>query len=352
VSDSTATTLCTARALVADYRAPARTTQRAYMADVARLVAGSTAIRARRTSDRYRAAWVWYWRRRIVTLLASDSDAPETLAQLRQAIAILQRIPAGSTDPTANLRCNRRTLFRGPRSKTSPQRDGLAGVSSQRDWRNSMIHAADSFVRPALLLLALSGLRPCELDQGVVLLQQDDLLWLRIRGGKVTQKNGQPHRTLAFSVTHPWARQLATSLDLMDGAAAGYRLDRRRLQRVVARAAEHCMADVARRPSCLSFRHQFASGLKRAGFEPELIGAALGHASVRTQGMYGRTNFGRGGNLPIVIAVPRPVRCSSERPPRAVSVASRASSHIVSVPPAIAATPATCHVRVRHAITR
>lgn len=351
MSDSIAT-LRSARNLVADYRAPALATQRAYLADVMRLLDGSTAIRARRTSDRYRAAWVWYWRDRLVTFLATSSDAPDTLAQIRQSITVLERTPCGSTDPAANLRSGRCTLFRGTRTKSSPQRDGLTAVQMQNDWRARMIDAAEPFFRPALLLLALCGLRPGELGKGVVLLLQGDLLWLRIRGGKVTDKNGQPHRTLAFHVANPSVSQLTESLDLVDGAPAGYRIDRRRLQRAVARAAERGLADLAHRPSCLSFRHQFASDLKRAGFAPEMVGAALGHASARTQGMYGRALLGRGGDLPIVIDAPRPVRLPSGRLPIAVSDSSRSTSHIVSVPLEIAASPSTSHATARHGITR
>lgn len=345
-------TLRSASNLVADYRAPALATQRAYLSDVTRLLDGSTAIRARRTSDRYRAAWVWYWRDRLVTLLATGSDAPDTLAQIRQSITMLERIPCGSADPAANLRSGRRTLFRGARTKSSPQRDGLAGFQMQNDWRARMIDAVEPFFRPALLLLALCGLRPCELGKGVVLLLQGDLLWLRIRGAKVTNQNGQPHRTLAFHVANPWAGLLADSLGLVDGAAAGYRVDRKRLQRVVAAAAERGLADLAHRPSCLSFRHQFASDLKRAGFAPEMVGAALGHASARTQGMYGRALLGRGGDLPIVIDALRPVRLLPKRLRMAVSGSSRSASHIVSVPLEIAASPSTSHATVHHGITR
>lgn len=341
-----------ARALVEDYRAPALATQRAYLADVARLLDGSTAIRARRTSDRYRAAWVWYWRSRIVTLLATGSDSTDTLAKIRQSITILERTPCGSTDPAANLRSGRRTLFRGVGTKSSPQRDGLADLHCDKDWRVRMIDAVEPFFRPALLLLALCGLRPSELAKGVVLLLQGDLLWLRIRGGKVTEKNGQPHRTLAFHVANPWAGLLAETLDLVEGAAAGYRVDRRRLQRAVARAAEHGLPWLVHRPSCISFRHQFASDLKCARVTPDMIGAALGHASARTQGMYGRAVFGRGGDMPIMIAARRQVRPMPGQPQMAISSSSGSASHIVSVPPAITDGPSPGHIKAQHGHAR
>jgi integrase len=302
----------TGQAFRDDCGGPSPGTQKAYLRDVARLLEDSAVIGSRQTSYRYRAAWGWF----LENALRQDTLTPELRAQLKEA---LRRCPRGSDQILDNI--GRQPLYRASRERLQGKRPGLARLPL--NWRERLIAAAgNTGLGAALCLLGLTGLRPSELERGVVLVRGAQELGLAIAGSKVHGDRGQPWRMLVLEGAHPWAGELMNRLSLEDSAPAGFRYPKALLQRQLRLLAERCFPDVARQhlPSALSFRHQFSSDLKRSGVALSVIAASLGHRSERTSQVYGLKSQGRAGGHGLIQArAGAPIRPEVRR------------SHIVSV---------------------
>jgi len=290
---------------------PSLKTQQAYLRDIHRLLDGQAIIGARRTSYRYRAAWVWFLQQTL-----NGEVAPHLRAKL---LAALEQCPPGS-DRFAENR-GRKSAYQGEHIQSQSKRPGLRSLPD--DWREQLIDGADdAHLFIALSLLSLTGLRPSELARGVTVLWKDSLVAVGIAGSKLGADRGQPWRILSLEIHHPWVVGLIDALELEEGAAIGFRHPKAKVQRQIRRLAEFCfpMVSTEHLSSPLSFRHQFSSDLKRAGVSRHVIAAALGHASERTSEIYGRKSQGRAGKNGLVTA-------SAQREIRLA----RGCSHIVSV---------------------
>lgn len=290
---------------------PSLKTQQAYLRDTQRLLDGRAVIGARRTSYRYRAAWVWFLQQAL-----NGEVAPPLRAKL---LAALERCPPGS-DRFAENR-GRKSAYQDQHIKSQSKRPGLRSLPN--DWREQLIGGVDdAHLFISLSLLSLTGLRPSELERGVTVLWKDSLLAVGISGSKLGSDRGQPWRILSLDGHHPWVVGLIDALELEEGAAIGFRYPKAKVQRQIRGLAESCFPTVstAHLPSPLSFRHQFSSDLKRAGVSRHVIAAALGHASERTSEIYGRKSQGRAGGTGLV-------KASAQREIRLA----RGCSHIVSV---------------------
>ena len=290
---------------------PSPNTQQAYLRDVARLLAGKAQIKCRRTSYRYRAAWVWFLQQHT-----GDSDiAPQLLQKIEAA---LEACPPGS-DQFADNR-GRVSMYQGAAGRGKSKRPALRKLPA--DWRDQMLESideADIFI--AMCILVLTGLRPSELERGVVVLWMNQQVNIGIKGSKLRADRGQPWRSLSIDEGNRIARALVDVLELEPNAPAGFRYAKALLQRDCRGWAASCFPEICPRdlPSPLSFRHQFASDLKLAGASRQLVAAALGHGCERTSEIYGRKSQGRtGGGL---------VNASAARQIRSI----RGFAHIVSV---------------------
>ncbi|GEM_PF-1591010 len=323
-----------AKAALEDFVAPSAATQVAYRRDVQRLMGDQVAIKAIRTSYRYRAAWVWFWKHQISQHLSepdgesSPNDHPELVVAVEHALRMLSITPPGGRQVAESLRQDRSGPKTGLRRLQQKKRQGLSILPAQ--WREQMLERSlGSDVESALLVLAMTGCRPSELARGVIINFGEQKLNILIVGSKLGVDMGQPVRLQQFSVEDAWAARLLETLALEHHAPACYAFPAKRLARRIGRLAQEQFFVEGGGPSPLSFRHQFAADLKKCGVSQEQIAAALGHQSVRTQGMYGDRKNGHsraGGGLLQSSAV-RPIRGA-----KGVPAAEGGLSHIVSMP--------------------
>lgn len=175
---------------------------------------------------------------------------------------------------------------------------GLKALSKQGDFRLRLAAAAGKAGRLAILVLAVAGVRPAELQKGILVKEEGDHnCAIHIGGAKFTENTGHEFRIQ----THD-ARLSKLGAKLLEAVReAGGKL-------LIRRKASLLMDDVkaaARRAklpptvSPYSLRHQFAADLKAAGWSDVDIAKAMGHSSTRTAGRYGRKTSGSssGGSM-------------------------------------------------------
>lgn len=310
----------------ADRIPPSPATQQAYLRDVARLLAGKAQIKCRRTSYRYRAAWVWFLQQR-----AGDGDITPQL--LQKIEAALQACPPGSDQFAENR--GRLSIYQGAAGLGKSKRPALRKLPA--DWREQMLESideADLFI--AMSILVLTGLRPSELERGVIVLWMNQQVTIGIKGSKLRADRGQPWRSLSIDADYPIASSLVDVLELEPNAPAGFRYAKAPLQRDCRGRAATCFPDICPDdlPSPVSFRHQFASDLKLAGASRQLVAAAMGHGCERTSEIYGRKSLGRTGGGLVNASAARQIR-SIRGFAHIVSVTSESSHDIAPSPAAI-----------------
>lgn len=326
-----------ARGLAGEVNVVSERTRRCYLRDVKRLLRDTAVISSVTSHYRLRAAWVWWNRSRLRELLAdldgSLIDGRDAYDQLKYHVDALTVCPGfgavSSPDGT-----------RGDRQSARSSRLKAAGLSKRHglgefpgDWELEFLAAFSDLHDSefnALVLLGMTGCRPAELAAGlqVTVNPARRALVVLIRGGKVTRLNGQPTRELAFAIDHP----IASRLRFLD-AAVPYcfriALDRDRLAYLLAVGNTRDRFSELPRISAVTFRHQFASHLKSAGYSKSQIAQALGHRSDRTQQIYGRACHGGGQRSVLAIRATHPVRGHQERDAALEKLGAR---HIVCVP--------------------
>lgn len=191
-----------------------------------------------------------------------------------------------------------------PNRKTS-KRKTLAGLPP--DWREQVIGALKEADRVPAVVLALTGCRPAEFREGVLLEREGGDLKVTIFGAKVSSLTGggQERRVLTFDGADPLARCLLEHPGWQDGRlAVGGDLGawRKRFTRAAARLG-------FKKISPYSLRHQFAGDQKARGWNDDRLSQALGQASARTRKHYGHARQSRGGGGGLkAVAATRAVR--------------------------------------------
>lgn len=174
------------------------------------------------------------------------------------------------------------------RAKRQTKRNDLPkDISEVLTWQELIWSQATPAPRPALALMWAAGLRPAEIEAGVDVVRTthpvtgEAMIVITVPGKKVTRVNGQPRRRLLVDADHPAGQALMSVMG-----------DRQ--QMLIQRRASTIKDDMKALKgktglpvSAYSFRHQFSSNAKASDMPPEMVAAALGHASVRTQGRYG-----------------------------------------------------------------
>ncbi len=188
----------------------------------------------------------------------------------------------------------------GPRrSRKTSKRKSLAGLPP--DWREQVIGALKEADRVPAVVLALTGCRPAEFREGVLLERDDEDLKVTILGAKVSDltRGGQEQRVLTFDGADPLVHWLLEHPGWQDGRlVAGGDLGawRKRFTRAAARLG-------FKKISPYSLRHQFSGDQKARGWNDDRLSQALGQASARTRKHYGHARQGRGsGGLKSVTA--------------------------------------------------
>lgn len=148
-----------------------------------------------------------------------------------------------------------------------------------------------------LAVLALFGVRPAELKQGIELSLATNpktggqFLAARVKGVKINAERGQAWRTLVVPVDNAAASGLAAVVREHGGPVVVSMTD-----------ADHRSLNRVLKPSGLSiysFRHAIGSELKRQAIrKPETAAQAaafMGHTSTKSLASYGRARHARGG---------------------------------------------------------
>ena len=153
-----------------------------------------------------------------------------------------------------------------------------------------------------MLLLAVGGVRPAEVAEGIEVQPIDGGVQLKIKGAKIDRGHGQPERVVA--VHGPLALLLAggggRTIDAPSANAvsiAAGRLGRK----VFGKRRSHLV-------NAYSFRHQFASDLKASGLDGLNISAILGHSVDDTKKQYGSSKQVRGLQTTRLISATRAVK--------------------------------------------
>jgi integrase len=170
------------------------------------------------------------------------------------------------------------------------------------DWRMQMVDAAPSTCRQWILLLAVAGMRPEEIAQGVKVQPIQGGVQLTIIGAKIDRGHGQPERVLeahgplALLLAEGGPRMIKADSANIVSVAAG-RLGRK----VFGQRRSHTV-------SAYSFRHQFASDLKASNLDSVTVSAILGHAVDDTKKQYGTSKQARGLQTTRLVSATRAVK--------------------------------------------
>jgi integrase len=240
-----------------------------------------------RTRALERAAWRW-----CLKDLLMDISRPSAVHEICRQL--LQKMKRASELAMKNY--SDRILTGAPAPlKTTRQtkRHSLKGLDI--DWRQQMLQrAAIRFPNEvdALRTLAVTGVRPIELEKGVAVCDPGSEVSFSVAGAKTGEWDhgrnaGQASRQITISKSHPYLGQnIAKSFIAL--------VNRRRLEYVVQRLSRELWPRRTgkRSISCYSFRHAFAAELKAQKFTGTEIACALGHQSTLSQSYYGSQSQG------------------------------------------------------------
>lgn len=204
--------------------------------------------------------------------------------------------------------------FAGPRTRHTGKRRALAGLP--KDWREMLCQrGAAGKYRAALLVTALTGCRPAELERGVKVWRSFDsklkrsLIHFEIVGAKVKVGQGQPVRRMAYAEEdgHPLVAMINPLVSATEDGSLVVKIEKtlnftvevRRLAASLWPQHRHAIT-----PYC--FRHQWAADAKRAG-AVDAVSRGLGHLSSKTRRRYGTASQAGQGR------VLQPVEVEAER---------------------------------------
>lgn len=211
----------------------------------------------------------------------------------------------------------RRAGLGGPRAPRNSKRRALSGLPA--DWRVQLCtRGRAGRYGAAMLVAALTGCRPSELEKGIkVWLARDATtrqthVNLEIVGAKVKREQGQPLRRLTYATAEPHPLLLmligllAANADdpkiIRVESAMNFSVEVQRLAASLWPQHRHTVTAY-----CL--RHQWAADAKRHG-DAAAVSQGLGHLSAKTQRVYGTTSQGKPPYAlkPSTIEVDRPIK--------------------------------------------
>lgn len=246
----------------------------------------------------------------LMQLAREDCDGRSSVlqSQLREHLEQLQTFVTLQQDG-----------FRRRRSKRRSKRQALAGLPD--DWRSQLCRrGAHGRYANALRVLALSGCRPSELANGVLVWREREegagalILHIGINGAKVKAAQGQPYRCISYLADdpHPLVAALNRQLNAEEDAylhisvasARNLTVEIRRLARGLWPGHKHAI-------TAYCFRHQWAADMK-SFIDGDAVSRGLGHVSAKTRRLYGVASQARQDGLkPIRVIADRPIRIDS-----------------------------------------
>ena len=202
-----------------------------------------------------------------------------------------------------------------PRRKRNSKRRALTGLP--QNWREMLCERGKAGkYGEALLIAALSGCRPAELQKGISIWrafdksQATDMIYIEIIGAKVKTTQGQPRRIISYAVSDGHSLIAATNglLDQQDesflhvqvASAGNFTVEVRRLGKILWPKHKHAI-------TAYCFRHQWGADMKRLG-DSEAVSRGLGHVSAKTRRLYGTDSQSSDGLRPLEVEASRPVR--------------------------------------------
>jgi len=214
----------------------------------------------------------------------------------------------------------RRRGLGGPRALRNSKRRALRGLPA--DWRVQLCKRGRAGrYGAALLVAALTGCRPSELEKGIkVWLARDATtgqthVHLEIVGAKVKREQGQPLRRLTYVTEEPHPL-LSMLIGLLPAKADDPTI-------IGVESAMNFSAEVQRLAAGLwplhrqtvtayCLRHQWAADAKRHG-DAAAVSQGLGHLSPKTQRVYGTASQGKPPHAlkPSTIEADRPIKGSA-----------------------------------------
>jgi len=217
--------------------------------------------------------------------------------------------------------------FVGERAPRNSKRRALSGLPA--DWRVQLCERGRAGrYADAMLVAALTGCRPGELERGVKVWKtqdaatQETVVQFDVVGAKVKSNQGQPLRRLTYGTNTPHPL-LSMFLGLLQSE-----VDKSKIIRV--ESGMNFSAEVRRLAASLwpahrhavtayCFRHQWGADAKRNG-DTETVSRGLGHLSLKTQRIYGTTSQGKAAHSlkPLRVEATRVVNRPSQDVSRAL----------------------------------
>ncbi|ACS80790.1 tyrosine-type recombinase/integrase [Maridesulfovibrio salexigens] len=186
--------------------------------------------------------------------------------------------PAVATEISSKKHSKRR--FVGKLNKEFPD----------REWQFKILEELPDHHTFSYTLLALTGLRPSELQNGVSLKNIDGFLHVKIEGAKITNFAGQPWREMVFNPKQDeFAYMVYESVQAAGGSDIWLQpYSQQALRKSHSKAVEKALGSKWKnKVSLYTHRHALSADLKAAGYNPEKIALAMGHSSDRSQAYYG-----------------------------------------------------------------
>jgi integrase len=277
-----------------------------------------------------------YYRRRAALLFVCSQQAREALrardraafgsperldalSELKRLASIFSRYPPDpekthSTEVTnhrtwSDIRSQLEAVGHHPTSHS--KRRGLGALVRRKGWQTELFAQVTDKYRAAVAVLLLTGVRPAELAQGVVVRVVADDLEISVPGAKLSTMRGQPLRTLLVKCDSPYAKHLAL---LAGNSEITISADAKRLCDTVRKAGRCAFPRMHGTVSPYSLRHAVASALKAAGIDPDGIAQVLGHQATRSQQSYGMSCHGRQETAILGVRASVPVRDTGRNP--------------------------------------
>jgi integrase len=207
------------------------------------------------------------------------------------------------------------------RQNKQSKRAALRGLPS--DWVEQLCgYNKKSKYSEALIVSALTGCRPSELQKGIRVSYNMDKatgseqLEFKIPGSKVTPNSGQVWRTITYQITGD-NQLISSAIEIVKQSGNTEKTisitSPVNFTHEVRRIAKRLWPDHKKPVTAYCFRHQFAANLKqlKAGDDTS---KALGHRSSKTRRLYGTAAQARGSNTHIIISASSDLSNAIEKP--------------------------------------
>lgn len=215
----------------------------------------------------------------------ADHNIKKAAWDIQQILKVIQ----------AGMKCNRK--------RRKSKRVALSGLPD--DWREQICnYSRKSKYYSAFLVASLTGCRPAELCNGVVVSFRNDgsekVLTFKIKGAKLTESSGQEWREIIYRASNPEGL-LANAITLVQLCDKTISIESPVNFTVeIRRVAKEIFPDHKKSVTAYCFRHQFAADLKASG-DGDLVSLALGHRSSKTKKVYGQRGQRRGKHYDISV---------------------------------------------------